>query len=322
MDRIGVKRGREAFTLIELLVVVAIIALLVALVIPSLTRARESAKAVVCGNNIRQLTGAGVMWLMEKNRDRSPAHTGWAVFALRNMGGQTGCFGCPSETNPNPIPAVAMSQSGPANSNDPCPTISMDAAYVRRTVSYGRTGATWRADIETEAALCAGGDADFDDASVFWKLPFGGASEAEVWAVRGSTGRALRLLNWQGKTMADITGTTPRFGVPLLPGGYGMNLSAALPGSKQRQMLYVEYRDWLAVVEPELRVASINGSGVRNDDPDRMVAPRHNKRLNVGFIDAHIERMSPVRLYKPTPSRPNPLWHPPRPAGWVPPTMY
>lgn len=48
-------RPRPAFTLIEVLVVVAIVGLLVALLMPSLSRAREQARLVACKSNLHQL---------------------------------------------------------------------------------------------------------------------------------------------------------------------------------------------------------------------------------------------------------------------------
>ncbi len=48
-------RGRGGFSLIELLVVVSIIALLIALLLPSLTKVKEAARRSVCASNMRQI---------------------------------------------------------------------------------------------------------------------------------------------------------------------------------------------------------------------------------------------------------------------------
>lgn len=253
---------RAAFTLIELLVVVAIIALLISILLPALSHAREQARSVKCRANLSSQGKALVMYTIDT--DHYPGHHGYTSKSVA-WAPRLRTYIENNRTRDFVDPAFSGKESGPGQQIFWCPTEDEEFYWKPKYVSRAIDGwqiygyASNERHLNNVSPFCYG----YND-----------------WGSREDSSKPnLGLGAWVGhdpENNAQKPQREVRASVVKMPAEM-----IAIADSRSDE-------DWDTAIDP------------REDDASEWPSERHNGRANVLYCDGHVEAAPVERLVERT----------------------
>jgi prepilin-type N-terminal cleavage/methylation domain-containing protein len=318
-------RRRHGFTLIEILVVVAIIALLIAILLPALAAARNEAYSAQCLSNLKQVSNGLQIHLVEQGmrRERVSTNYGWATHSYRANKGAGKLFLCPADTNPKPLPPVLVDiydtggayrgrAAGDGVFNKIKPDPSRSNGYrldIQDTVDgdgFGRDAT--REELEGDEDLVLGYEAQKGAATTMMRVD------------RIESAWSFKVLNHKGQSIwPQPQSGSAAVRVPVMWMSYGANAAAGLHGVKGNPILIIENRNPGCFPESYAGLGS-SGGGRKEDVLKESLRFRHGAkanrkgygdpkdrsyvmrdRISAAFYDGHAERLNVARIIGPDP---------------------
>lgn len=328
---------QRAFTLIEILVVVAIIALLISILLPSLVGARNQAYSAQCLSNLKQVSNGLQIHLVEQNmrRERISTNYGWATYSYKANKGAGKLFACPGDTRPMPLPPLfadiyeGTSFRGRAASDGVFNTV----------MPHPTQGETYWLDIQDSVnETWFGRDAGTGDIDLLLKYSAGkGAATTNVSVERVESGWNFKVFSWKGESMwPDPRSASGPYTLPLMWLSYGANASAGIRDTKGNPIMIIENKNPGVFPEDFRKKTNRNpgqSGGKGADDLRKTLRFRHGSRqgdrqfldttdpsylprdgANAAFMDGHAERLHHAQIIGPGPHpqvdvKGEPLYH-------------